>query len=153
MRVGVQQLLIVLVIVIIIFGPTQIPKLTKMFGKSVKGFKEGMEEPEEEVEDAPKPKEKKKKRSRVGKFFRVLGAVISSGITSPSEDEQERAMDYSSREDENYIFERTKSNIKRQSIHLALYTLIGVAILGLVIWERAGGAQTVAANGAGTAFT
>ena len=104
-------------------------------------------------EDAPKPKEKKKKRSRVGKLFRVLGAVISSGITSPSEDEQERAMDYSSREDENYIFERTKSNIKRQSIHLALYTLIGVAILGLVIWERAAGAQAVAANGAGTAFT
>ena len=58
MRVGVQQLLIVLVIVIIIFGPTQIPKLTKMFGKSVKGFKEGMEEPEEMVEDAPKPKKK-----------------------------------------------------------------------------------------------
>ena len=44
MRIGVQQLLIVLVIVIIIFGPTQIPKLTKMFGKSVKGFKEGLEE-------------------------------------------------------------------------------------------------------------
>jgi len=61
MRVGVQQLLIVLVIVIIIFGPTQIPKLTKMFGKSVKGFKEGMEEPEEVVEDAPKPKKKAQK--------------------------------------------------------------------------------------------
>ena len=30
MRIGVQQLLIVLIIVIIIFGPTQIPKLTKM---------------------------------------------------------------------------------------------------------------------------
>ena len=44
MRIGVQQLLIVLVIVIIIFGPTQIPKLTKMFGKSVKSFKDGMED-------------------------------------------------------------------------------------------------------------
>ncbi len=48
MRIGVQQLLIVLVIVIIIFGPTQIPKLTKMLGKSVKGFKDGMEEAEAE---------------------------------------------------------------------------------------------------------
>ena len=45
MRIGVQQLLIVLVIVIIIFGPTQITKLTKMFGKSVKGFKDGMDNP------------------------------------------------------------------------------------------------------------
>ena len=59
MRIGVQQLLIVLVIVIIIFGPTQIPKLTKMFGKSVKGFKDGMEEAEEEVAETPKKKTKK----------------------------------------------------------------------------------------------
>lgn len=49
MRIGVQQLLIVLVIVIIIFGPTQIPKLTKMLGKSVKGFKDGMDEAEAEA--------------------------------------------------------------------------------------------------------
>ena len=48
MRIGVQQLLIVLVIVIIIFGPTQIPKLTKMLGKSVKSFKDGMDEAESE---------------------------------------------------------------------------------------------------------
>ena len=54
MRIGVQQLLIVLVIVIIIFGPTQIPKLTKMFGKSVKGFKDGMDEAETESEKAKK---------------------------------------------------------------------------------------------------
>lgn len=102
-------------------------------------------------ESAPKPK--KKKRSRVAKFFRVLGAVISSGITTPSEDEQERAMDYSSNEDEQYIFERTHQNIKRQVTHLLLYLLIGVAMLGLTIWERAAGAAVVAANGAGSAFT
>ena len=59
MRIGVQQLLIVHVIVIIIFGPTQIPKLTKMFGKSVKGFKDGMEEAEEEVPEKAKKKAKK----------------------------------------------------------------------------------------------
>ncbi|MBQ3407109.1 MAG: twin-arginine translocase TatA/TatE family subunit [Lachnospiraceae bacterium] len=51
MRIGPQELLIVLVIVIIIFGPTQIPKLTKMFGKSVKGFRDGMAEDEESKSD------------------------------------------------------------------------------------------------------
>ena len=51
MRIGPQELLIVLVIVIIIFGPTQIPKLTKMFGKSVKGFRDGMSEDEEPKSD------------------------------------------------------------------------------------------------------
>lgn len=102
-------------------------------------------------EDAPKPK--KKKRSRVAKFFRVLGAVISSSFTTPSEDEQERALDYSNNEDEQYIFERTSRNIKRRVTHLLLYLLIGAGLLGLTIWERVAGAQTVAANGPGSAFT
>jgi len=44
MKPGITELLVVLAIVIIVFGPTQIPKLTKMFGKSVKSFKEGMED-------------------------------------------------------------------------------------------------------------
>ena len=42
MKLGVTELLIVLAVVIILFGPSQIPKLTKMFGKSVKNFKDGM---------------------------------------------------------------------------------------------------------------
>ena len=46
MRIGTQELIIILIVVIIIFGPTQIPKLTKMFGKSVKSFKAGLEEKE-----------------------------------------------------------------------------------------------------------
>ena len=102
-------------------------------------------------EQAPKPK--KKKRSRVAKFFRVLGAVISSGFNSPSEDEQVRSMDYNSNEDEQYIFETTRQNIKRQLTHLLLGLLIGIAMLGLTIWERMAGAATVAANGPGSAFT
>ncbi len=33
MKFGVQELIIILIIVIIVFGPTQIPKLKKMFKK------------------------------------------------------------------------------------------------------------------------
>lgn len=51
MKIGMQELLVILAIVVIIFGPTQIPKLTKMFGKSAKAFKEGMEENEEKSSD------------------------------------------------------------------------------------------------------
>ena len=43
MKIGTQELLIILAIVIIIFGPSQLPKLRKMFGKSIKSMKEGME--------------------------------------------------------------------------------------------------------------
>ena len=42
MKIGMNELVIILLIVVILFGPTQIPKLTKMFGKSIKGFKEGI---------------------------------------------------------------------------------------------------------------
>ena len=42
-----NELVIILLIVVILFGPTQIPKLTKMFGKSIKGFKEGIGSEEE----------------------------------------------------------------------------------------------------------
>ena len=44
MKLGFNELLVILLIVVIVFGPTQIPKLTRMFGRSVKEFKEGMDE-------------------------------------------------------------------------------------------------------------
>ena len=47
MKIGTQELLIVLIIVVLLFGPTQIPKLSRMFGKSVKNFRDGMAENEE----------------------------------------------------------------------------------------------------------
>ena len=47
MKLGPTELIVILIIVIVLFGPTQIPKLTKMFGKSVKSFKDGMAEEEE----------------------------------------------------------------------------------------------------------
>ena len=44
MKISVQELLIVLLIVLVIFGPTQLPKLAKTIGESLKSFKKGMEE-------------------------------------------------------------------------------------------------------------
>jgi sec-independent protein translocase protein TatA len=40
---GGAELWIILIVVLVIFGPTQLPKLAKMFGKSAKALKEGME--------------------------------------------------------------------------------------------------------------
>ena len=50
MKLGPTELIVILLIVIVLFGPTQIPKLTKMFGKSVKSFKDGMAEEDESKE-------------------------------------------------------------------------------------------------------
>ncbi len=42
MKFGPAELVLILAVVVILFGPTQIPKLTKMFGQSIKSFREGM---------------------------------------------------------------------------------------------------------------
>ena len=48
MRIGTNELLIILVVALLIFGPKNLPKLGKMFGKTMNNFKKGMEEGEEE---------------------------------------------------------------------------------------------------------
>ncbi len=47
-RLGIGELLIILLIVLVILGPKQLPKLSKIFGKSVKELKKGMEEEDDE---------------------------------------------------------------------------------------------------------
>ena len=43
MRIGTNELLIILVVVLLIFGPKNLPKLGKMFGKTINGFKKGID--------------------------------------------------------------------------------------------------------------
>lgn len=45
-KIGVTELLLILLIVLVIFGPKQLPKLSKTLGKTVSNFKKGMEEDE-----------------------------------------------------------------------------------------------------------
>lgn len=40
---GGPELWIILIVVLVIFGPTQLPKLMKMFGKSAKALKDGID--------------------------------------------------------------------------------------------------------------
>ena len=49
MKLGTFEILAILAIVLVIFGPSQLPKLTRMFGKSVKNFKEAVEDAEPET--------------------------------------------------------------------------------------------------------
>jgi sec-independent protein translocase protein TatA len=45
-------LIIILVIALVIFGPTQLPKLTKMLGQSARSLRDGLEG----ADDEPAPK-------------------------------------------------------------------------------------------------
>ena len=46
--IGTQELLIIALVVLLLFGGTQIPKLMRGLGKGVKSFKDGMEVKDEE---------------------------------------------------------------------------------------------------------
>ena len=60
MRIGPQELIIVLIIVLVIFGPKNLPKLGKMFGKTINGFMKGMEDEDAEgSEETVKQADKK----------------------------------------------------------------------------------------------
>ena len=47
---GPLEWVIIGVVVLLVLGPTQIPKLAKMFGKASKKFKEGLEDEDEKEE-------------------------------------------------------------------------------------------------------
>jgi sec-independent protein translocase protein TatA len=46
-----MHLLVLLVVVLIIFGPGKLPELGSAIGKAIRGFKKSMEEPEHKPED------------------------------------------------------------------------------------------------------
>ena len=58
--VGWNELVIVLVIVLVIFGPRRLPELAEALGKSIRKFKQASREVEEEVTTAARMEEKKK---------------------------------------------------------------------------------------------
>ena len=56
---GWQEILIVLVIVLIIFGPGKLPDLGSSIGKAIRGFKQAVNEPEKNSEEEEKKIENK----------------------------------------------------------------------------------------------
>ena len=62
-RIGWGELIVLLVIVLLLFGPKRLPELAKSLGESIKGFKQGLREPEESEEDAHRLKDTTQKPS------------------------------------------------------------------------------------------
>ena len=61
--IGYQELLIILVIVLILFGGSKLPELARSLGSSVKEFKKGVSEASKEDAAAAAKKEEEKKAS------------------------------------------------------------------------------------------
>jgi len=62
MNIGWQEILLILLIALLLFGAKKIPDLAKSLGKGIKEFKKGMREIDAPVEDA-KPKEDKQDKT------------------------------------------------------------------------------------------
>ena len=58
---GYQELLVILVIVLILFGANRLPELAKSLGSSVKEFKKGVNESQKDDTAAAAKKEEEKK--------------------------------------------------------------------------------------------
>jgi len=58
---GYQELLIILVIVLILFGANRLPELARSLGSSMKEFKKGMNDASKEDTTTPARKEEEKK--------------------------------------------------------------------------------------------
>jgi len=57
---GYQELLIILVIVLILFGANRLPELARSLGSSVKEFKKGVNEPKDDTTTSAAKKEEEK---------------------------------------------------------------------------------------------
>ena len=55
--IGMQEVLLIALVVLLFFGGKKIPELMKGLGKGVRSFKEGMNEMKQEIETEPEKKE------------------------------------------------------------------------------------------------
>ena len=64
---GIPELIIIGIIALLIFGPKKLPELGKGLGKSIRDFKDAMNEKSEPEEDSTKKKDSEKEREQVTK--------------------------------------------------------------------------------------
>ena len=57
MRVGVTELLVILLIVLVLFGSKKLPELADGMGKAIRNFKRGIQADDEDVTPPPPPAE------------------------------------------------------------------------------------------------
>jgi sec-independent protein translocase protein TatA len=55
---GFPEMMVILIIALVIFGPNRLPALGEGLGKAIRGFKEGLRDKPEEIEQDHKEKTK-----------------------------------------------------------------------------------------------
>lgn len=60
-NIGIQEILVIALIVLLLFGGKKIPELMKGLGQGIRSFKDGMKEVEKDVTDETSVSDKQKK--------------------------------------------------------------------------------------------
>ena len=65
--IGTTEIIVIALVILLLFGGTQIPKLMKGIGKGVRSYKEGLNGVEDEEDEKKEKEEEEKKESKKGK--------------------------------------------------------------------------------------
>ena len=80
----------------------------------------------------------KKKRSKFSRFLRITGTLIVDSFVAPPSEQNEHSADYNSREDEAFVLDKIRRNIKKLSLRTVLFAAMFLALTTLNILERTG---------------
>ena len=57
MNLGSTEILLIVLVILLLFGPSQIPKMARGFGQAIREFKKAQREISDELEREPRPPE------------------------------------------------------------------------------------------------
>ena len=84
-------------------------------------------------------KKSAKKQSKFKRFFKALGGAFLETFTTKRKSSDKDILQhsaYQTKQDEKYVFSQTKANIKKLSLHFAVFFVIGAIMLVLVFVQR-----------------
>jgi sec-independent protein translocase protein TatA len=84
--IGMPELIIIMVIALIIFGPRKLPELGRSLGKSINEFKKASNELRSTLEEEIRLDEQKEQRAKIAAEQKsaIAGAEVTAPATSPS---------------------------------------------------------------------
>ncbi len=95
---GMPELIIILLVILVIFGPKNLPKLGSALGKAVKGVREGVDSVNTELEAAKESAEKAGKEAKGGKGKEADEPITATAVVedAPAEAEETAAASFCS---------------------------------------------------------
>jgi sec-independent protein translocase protein TatA len=82
---GIWELLIILVVVLLIFGPRRLPEMAKGLGQSVREFRKGIRDIKSDFEEGEKAESDRGSRERASAASSTAAAASSDSAAQPSE--------------------------------------------------------------------